>query len=261
VREESLQRKQQFYINQKDLTGIKAESFIIVEYPSNQIVTGYYYKKVVEIASLTKIMTFYATIRVYLQFSVSPEKEVVQIDAKAADISGTSAELYEGDRYTIVQLLHALMLPSGNDAALALAKWGSLLLCEGERGFINFMNRLAAEIGMKNTTFGNPHGLPHSQNGCTAEDVSILISRCLEFPIFREVVRCKEYRCWTENEGVKREVIWENTNKLLRRPGFEGVKTGVTATAGPCLASLYKANGRQFIIVLLRTSKLSRRFK
>jgi D-alanyl-D-alanine carboxypeptidase len=55
------------------------------------VITGFYYKKVVEIASLTKIMTFYTTMRTYLQFGLSPEKEIVQIDAKAADISGTSA--------------------------------------------------------------------------------------------------------------------------------------------------------------------------
>jgi D-alanyl-D-alanine carboxypeptidase len=73
-------------------------------------------------------MAFYATLRIYQQFSLDPDKEVIQIDAKAADISGTSAELYEGDQYTVLQLLHALMLPSGNDAALALSKWGSNLL-------------------------------------------------------------------------------------------------------------------------------------
>lgn len=77
------------------------------------------------------------------------------------------------------------MLPSGNDAALALSKWGNALLPESDKNFVCYMNRLALEIGMKNTTFGNPHGLPHSQNGCTAEDVSILISKCLEYPIFR----------------------------------------------------------------------------
>jgi D-alanyl-D-alanine carboxypeptidase len=56
-------------------------------------------------------------------------------------------------------------------------------------------------------------------------------------------------------------VVWENTNKLLRRPGFEGVKTGVTVAAGPCLASLFTASNRTFIIVVLRTNKMSRRFK
>jgi D-alanyl-D-alanine carboxypeptidase len=177
------------------------------------------------------------------------------------EISGTSAELYEGDRFTIMQLFHALMLPSGNDAALALARWGGALLGEGPKGFIALMNKIAAEIGMKCSTFGNPHGLPHPQNGSTAEDVSILIGRCLEHSLFREVIKCRQYKCFTENAGQKREVVWENTNKLLRRPGFEGVKTGVTTTAGPCLASLYTVNNRCFVVVVLRTSKLSRRFK
>lgn len=91
MREESLSRKQLFYINQKDLNGIKAESFIVAEYPSGQIVTGYYFKKIVEIASLTKIMTFYTTMRLFMQYELNPDKEIVHIDAKAADISGTSA--------------------------------------------------------------------------------------------------------------------------------------------------------------------------
>ena len=126
---------------------------------------------------------------------------------------------------------------------------------------MNFMNKTAIDIGMKSSSFGNPHGLPHSQNGSTAEEVSVLISKCLEFDLFREVIKCKQYRCWTENSGVKREVVWENTNKLLRRPGFEGVKTGVTVTAGPCLATLFTVADRTFIVVLLRCNKLSRRFK
>jgi D-alanyl-D-alanine carboxypeptidase len=67
-------RKQLFYINQKDLNGIRAESFIVVEHPSNQVVTGYYSKKVVEIASLTKIMTFYTAVRIYLQLALNPDK-------------------------------------------------------------------------------------------------------------------------------------------------------------------------------------------
>lgn len=153
------------------------------------------------------------------------------------------------------------MLPSGNDAAIALAQWGGTLLGDGYKGFIAYMNQLAEELSLKNTTFGNPHGLPHPQSGSTAEEVSLLIHHCLSFPLFRQVVKCKSYRCFVENGGVKREVCWYNTNKLLRRPGFEGVKTGVTATAGPCLASLYSANGGSWIVVVLRTAKLSRRFK
>ena len=60
------------------------------------------------------------------------------------------------------------MLPSGNDAAIALAKWGGNVLGGDAKEFIIMMNKLAAQIGMKSSTFGNPHGLPHPQNGSTA---------------------------------------------------------------------------------------------
>jgi D-alanyl-D-alanine carboxypeptidase len=53
------------------------------------------------------------------------------------------------------------------------------------------MNKLANEIGLKYTTYANPHGLPNLQNGSTAEDISILIARCLEFSLFRQVIKCK----------------------------------------------------------------------
>ena len=61
--------------------------------------------------------------------------------------------------------------------------------------------------------------------------------------------------------GSKREVVWQNTNKLLRRQGFIGIKTGITVTAGPCLASAYEFRDKIFIVSLLRASKISRRFK
>jgi D-alanyl-D-alanine carboxypeptidase len=75
------------------------------------------------------------------------------------------------------------------------------------------------------------------------------------------VVGTQKYSAWITNEGVKKEILWDNTNKLLRRNGFLGVKTGVTVTAGPCLASCYQNCGKTFIVVLLRANKLSRRFK
>jgi D-alanyl-D-alanine carboxypeptidase len=77
-----------------------------------------------------------------------------------------------------------------------------------------------------------------------------------------KVVKTNRYSCWiSDTEDIRREVVWENTNKLLRRPGFIGVKTGVTITAGPCLATCYQSGEKIFIVVLLRTNKLSRRFK
>lgn len=119
-------------------------------------------------------------------------------------MSGTSAELVEGDQYTVLELLYGMMLPSGNDAATALAKWGGVILKGDSKDFIALMNKHACDLGMKSSTFGNPHGLPHPQNGSTAEDISMLVSKCLDFELFRTVIKCKVYRCWTENQGVKR---------------------------------------------------------
>ena len=124
------------------------------------------------------------------------------------------------------------------------------------------MNKTAKKLQLKSTRFGNPHGLPHNQSGSSAEDLSTLVHECLKIDLFRSVIATKKYSCWiTDNEGLSREVIWENTNKLLRRHNFIGAKTGVTVTAGPCLATCYKSGDKIFIIILLRTNKLSRRFK
>ena len=73
-------------------------------------------------------MTFYIVTRLLQQYNIEPDQTNIKIDQQAAWISGTSAELFEGDNYTVEQLLYGLMLPSGNDAATALAKWGGSVL-------------------------------------------------------------------------------------------------------------------------------------
>lgn len=80
-------------------------------------------------------------------------------------------------------------------------------------------------------------------------------------PIFRKIVSTKEFKCLIKsNDGESRPVMWENTNKLLRRVGFLGIKTGITVTAGPCLASAYQFKDKTYVAVLLRANKVSRRF-
>ena len=78
-------------MTQRDLSSIRAESFIVVEHPNAQIVTGYYYKRVVEIASLTKIMTFYCVIQLLAKYSLNAELISIKIDDRSAEMSGTSA--------------------------------------------------------------------------------------------------------------------------------------------------------------------------
>lgn len=84
------------------------------------------------------------------------------------------------------------MLPSGNDAALAMAKWGGRILKSQTNDsdselkiFMSYMNGTCQSLGMKSSYFGNPHGLPHTKSGSTAEDVAIIISEGLKLPFFR----------------------------------------------------------------------------
>jgi D-alanyl-D-alanine carboxypeptidase len=105
--------------------------------------------------------------------------------------------------------------------------------------FLMKMNKNAKELQMKASFFGNPHGLPNFRNTSNPYDVALLIAKCLKNPLFCKIVKTQSINFWITNCEVKKEVVWENTNKLLRRKGFIGVKTGVTVTAGPCLASCF----------------------
>ncbi len=80
--------------------------------------------------------------------------------------------------------------------------------------------------------------------------------------LFKKIVSTRFYKCVASTkDGRKRFNEWENTNKLLRRQGFIGIKTGITITAGPCLATAYKFRDKTYICVILRAKKISRRFK
>jgi D-alanyl-D-alanine carboxypeptidase len=184
-----------------------------------------------------------------------------------AQISGTSADLIEGEEYTVEQLLYGLMLPSGNDAANELAFWGGGLLAASDdhkalqKAFVGEMNRLARALDLKNTKFANPHGLPHQDARSTASDLARLCCHCMKNELFRRITSCRLFRATVRNGSSSRVVEWENTNKLLRREGFEGLKTGITVTAGPCLAAAYQFRGKTYVSVILRAPKVSARFK
>jgi serine-type D-Ala-D-Ala carboxypeptidase (penicillin-binding protein 5/6) len=79
--------------------------------------------------------------------------------------------------------------------------------------------------------------------------------------LFRKITSCKTYRTTVKNGESTRAIEWENTNKLLRREGFIGLKTGITVTAGPCLAAAYNFRDKTYISIILRAPKISARFK
>lgn len=185
-------------------------------------------------ASTTKIMTAIVTIE-----NSQPE-QIVEISNDCCGVEGSSMYLKAGTSKTVFELLKGLMLVSGNDAALALAKHVS-----GDTdSFVELMNKKAKELGMSDTHFVNPHGLNESGHYSTAKDLAVLMEYCMNNKFFSELVKMKSF----ENDGA----VLLNHNKLLFiYPGCVGGKTGYTEAAGRCLVSACEKKGVRLICVTL----------
>lgn len=146
----------------------------------------------VEIASLTKIMTCYCILHLSKIYHLDKNEEV-EIGIVESTIIGTTAQLKKGEKYSINQLLYGLMLPSGNDASLALAVWGGKVLTtknwktsnvsrkrQAIALFVEYMNHMAKELELKKTKFSNPHGLSSPDNKSTAYDMAILCRKAMQ---------------------------------------------------------------------------------
>jgi len=197
-----------------------AQAMILLHGPSGRVLASHNADKRLPMASTTKIMTALLALE-----CCSPEDEV-EIKEEWTGAEGSSMYLRAGEICTVRDLLHGLMLASGNDAALALAGH-----CAGDtEGFVERMNKKAAELGMTDTVFRNPHGLPAEGHFSTASDMARLMAAAMENDAFRSVVSARYYN----HEGRS----YKNHNKLLWQcEGASGGKTGYTRAAGRCLVS------------------------
>ena len=186
------------------------------------------------IASTTKIMT------AIVALENSKDDEDVIVSKRAAAISGSTVNLKEGKTYKLGNLLYAMMMRSGNDAAIAIAEHvgGSV------EAFAEMMNRKAAEIGATNTNFVTPHGLDDPQHYSTPYDLALITRYALNNEKFSIIVG-------TKNSTFEGSSI-NNTNEMLSLyPGADGVKTGYTGQAGTCLVTSVTQNGWRIISVVL----------
>jgi D-alanyl-D-alanine carboxypeptidase (penicillin-binding protein 5/6) len=155
------------------------------------------------------------------------------------------------------------MLPSGNDAAVALAEHVGRRLGDGDplAAFVAAMNRRAAALGLAHTTYANPHGKTAPGAGSTARDTLRLVAAALGSKSFREIVATRERTATLANAaGYRREVVWRNTNRLLGIEGYCGVKTGTTHAAGCCLAAVGRRGGRELVVVVLGAASTESRY-
>ena len=248
-----------------NLPQISSSSWCVVDYTSGRVLYGYRDLEVKEIASLSKIMTCYICLKLIEDRYCSFEDKV-RISAKAAGMIGTSAGLKEGEVISVFDLLHGLMLPSGNDAAWALAEhFGQAIsvnysnTLKFSKVFIVEMNKYARSLGLYTTYYANPHGLIYKKNVSCARDVCKLSCVVMKDSNFRRVVNTKNFCAEvTDQSGATRKVCLENTNKLLGK-GFDGIKTGVTDNAGPCLATGFRGN-TNIIMTLLNSKSMEARW-
>lgn len=218
-----------------------ARAAVVMDVSSNRVLYLKNMNEKLAMASTTKIMTLIVAIE------SGKLDEKVKVSKRASHMEGSSIYLREGERHTVSDLLYAIMLRSGNDAAVAVAEHigGSV------EGFADMMNKKAAEIGAKNTRFSNPHGLDTEGHYTTAYDLALITSYALKNPVFSNIVSSKKKIIeGPPDENWDRVMI--NKNKMLWQfDGGDGVKTGFTNKAGRCLVSSATRDGFQLICVVL----------
>lgn len=186
------------------------------------------------IASVTKIMTAIVVIE------NCDLNEQVKLKPEWCAIEGSSMYLDYRRSYTVKELLTGLLLVSGNDAATALA----CHMSGDERSFSAKMNEKAKELGLKNSSFRNPHGLDDPEHYSTARDLAVLASYCMENEQFREIVS-------SYSAKIKDQTYYNHNKLLVNYDGCIGLKTGYTIAAGRTLVSCAERNGMRLICVTL----------
>lgn len=190
-------------------------------------------------ASLTKIMTALVAMDYFNEDSI--------LYVKNGQLSnGNKVDLKKGDELIATDLLYALLVPSGNDAALTFAE----NYPGGYQSFINRMNSKATEMGLKNTHFVNVSGVESQNHFTSAYDITLLAKTALSRPQFSSIVSTQKITV----KSLKGNFYpLETTNILLGSPGIYGVKTGWTPEAGECLVILAEKDGHSIIISLLNS--------
>ncbi len=190
-------------------------------------------------ASTTKIMT-----ALILTENTKADNEV-KITNEMVAVEGSNMGLKAGDTVTCGDLLYGLMLPSGNDAANAIA----IHIAGDIKSFAKLMNKKAQQLGCINTKFVTPSGLDSDGHSTTAYDLALIARAAIESEVIRQAVST-DYKVVKTKEG--RELPLSNHNKLLKLyDGAIGIKTGFTKAAGRCLVSAAKRGDTTLIAVTL----------
>jgi D-alanyl-D-alanine carboxypeptidase (penicillin-binding protein 5/6) len=197
-------------------------------------------------ASTTKIMTALLVLE-----SLPPDAVVVASARASAQRSGAAIGLEAEEHRRVVELLHAILMKSANDAAIALAE----AVAGSVEAFVDRMNRRARELGARSTHFTNPHGLHDPAHRASAYDLALFAREAMRHELFARMVRSQVY----DYGGSGRQQRLVNGNRLLwQYSGADGVKTGWVGPSGPCLVGSASREGRRLITVVLNAPQMYR---
>lgn len=220
---------------------------VVLDAESGRVLAERNAEKRMPMASTTKILT---AIIVLEECDLAA---VVSVPSEAAGTEGSSIYLSAGEKITVLDLLYGLMLRSGNDCAatLAIHHSGSI------SAFAEYMNAFARKIGVTESHFANPHGLPAEDHYTTPKDLANIAAYALQNQAFCEIVSCKE---WKTGAGSEVARVFCNKNKMLYQyEGACGIKTGYTKEAGRCLVTAAQKEGMRLVCVVLNSPSMYER--
>ncbi len=228
---------------------LAVKAYLLKDFNSGTIIAANKKDERIEPASLTKIMTAYLTFDA-IEHGRLKLNQILPLSEKAWKIEGSKMFIDPKVPVTVDELLHGMIIQSGNDASITLA----IGVSGSEEQFADMMNKQAIKLGMTSTHFTNATGLPDKNHYTTAQDLMTLATALIrDFP--------QEYkRLYSVKEYTYNKITQPNRNRLLwLDPNVDGMKTGHTDTAGYCLIASSKHDSTRLISVVLGAENESMR--
>jgi D-alanyl-D-alanine carboxypeptidase len=240
---------------------VKAKAMFCIDCSANKVVLAQNISEPLPIASITKLLTALVVIE-----EMDLDK-VLEVPADIAEVERVRVGIHPGDLLTVRDLLHGMLIESGNDCAETLAR---AYPKGGREGFLAAMNRRAKELGASRTTLFTPSGLDMKltlgrkegrnldtrwPNTATAEDVAIIARQAFKNPLIARIASMKTYTMHTRN-GVPRDYhVVSNDRLLTKNLPIAGAKTGFTNKAGKCIVAWFKDQKAEHMVVVLNTAQ------
>ncbi|KEZ51496.1 D-alanyl-D-alanine carboxypeptidase family protein [Metabacillus indicus] len=222
----------------------KAKSAVLIERDTGNILYDKNSDEKLPPASMTKIMTMLLIMEEIDKGQLKMD-EKVRTSEYAASMGGSQIFLEPGEEMTVHEMLKGIAIASGNDASVAMAE----RIAGSEDAFVKKMNKRVKALGLKNTTFQNPTGLPEKGHYSTAHDMAVMAKELLKFEKITQYTG--SYEDYLREDTDKK--FWlVNTNRLVKfYKGVDGVKTGFTNEAKYCLTATAKKDNMRVIAVVM----------